>query len=468
MGERLRGIDAAFLAIETANAPMHIGALAVLDPSTASGPWTFEAVGDLVAARLHLAPLFRRRVVEVPFGLHHPVWCDDPDFDVTRHVHRLAVEPPGGEEQLLDAVAARMAVRLDRSRPLWELHVVEGLAEGRAAILATSHHAANDGVSGTQVLLTLLDFQAEPSVVDPEVAPWAPAPLPADAELIGDAVAALVTRPTEAAAAVRGTVEVLSRLRRHLSGSDGAGASTPFAAPRMSLNGVLSGPERRVAVTGLPLDEVRAVKDHFGVTVNDVVLALCAGALRAWSAGRGEAPDGDLVALVPASVRGDADATTAGNRVSPMLVSLATTVADPLQRLQAIAASARSAKAQERDVGTAPLTDWAELAPPILVAGAAQLASALRLAELVPPAFNVSVSNVAGPPMPLYLAGARVVAAYPLAPVTDGSTLNITVLSYDGTLGFGLVADAGSVPDLGMLAGGLADALAELGTAAQS
>jgi len=468
MGERLRGIDAAFLAIETPSAPMHIGALVLVDPSTSPGGWTFEAVAGLVAARLHLAPLFRRRVVEVPYGLHHPLWCDDPDFDVTRHLHPMPVEPPGREEQLLDAVAARLAVPLDRTRPLWELHVAEGLAGGRAAVLATSHHAANDGVSGTQVLLTLLDFQPEPSVVDPEQPRWAPAPLPADAELIGDAVAALAARPTEAAAAVRGTVEVLSRLRRHLTGSDGAAAPPPFAAPRISLNGVLSGPERRVAVVGLPLQEVRAVRDRFGVTVNDVVLALCAGALRSWLAGRGEASDGDLVALVPASVRSAADAGTTGNRVSPMLVSLATTVADPVERLQAVAASARSAKARERDVGTAPLAEWAELAPPILVAGAAQLASALRLADLVPPTFNVSVSNVAGPPLPLYLAGARVVAAYPLAPVTDGSTLNVTVLSYDGTLGFGLVADAASVPDLGVLAAGLAQALAELVRATQT
>lgn len=461
MGERMRGIDAAFLSIETPTSPMHTGVLAVLDPTTAPGRWSFESVVAMVSARLHLAPLFRRRVVEVPFGLHHPLWYDDPDFDIANHVRRLHVDPPAGEEELTEAVAAVMAAPLARGRPLWALHVADGLAGGRAAVLGTSHHAANDGVSGTEVLVRLLDLDPVPTAVEPAVGPWCPPPLPGDAELIGDALSALAARRGEAANAVRGTVELLSRLRRHLADPETGAAPAPFRAPRTSLNTVLAGSERRVALVELPLGDVLAVRARFGVTVNDVVLALCAGALRVWMAERGEVPGGDLVALVPASLRTPTDGIS-GNRVSPMLVSLATGVEDPVDRLAAIASSARAAKAQEREVGSAVLADWAEVAPPAVVTGAVMVASALGLAGLVPPAFNVSVSNLAGPPVPLYMAGARVVAAFPLGPVADGSALNITVLSYSGTLGFGLVADRASVPTLDTIAGGLADSLGEL------
>ena len=468
-GQRLRGIDAAFLAIESPAMPMHIGALALLDPATAPGGWSLEALRAHAASRLHLAPVFRQRVVEIPFGLHHPIWLDDPDFDLDYHLHRLPVDPPGGEAELLEAVAAAVAVPLDRSRPLWALHVAEGLAGGGAAVLAMSHHAANDGVAGTELLVRLLDLQPEPWPADPEPEPWAPPPLPVEAELIADALSALAARPAEAVAAVRGTVELFTRFRQHAAGDGtpgGRAATAPFSAPRTSLNVALGGPARRVALASLPLAEVRAVKAHFGTTVNDVVLAVCAGALRSWMAGRGEEPAGDLVALVPASVRVEADAGTAGNKVSPMLVSLFTRIDDAAERLAAIAASAGAAKAQERRVGSAVLSDWAEIAPPVLMAGAATLASALRLAEVVPPVYNVSISNVPGPPLPLYLAGARVRAAYPLGPIVDGGVLNITVVSYDGTLHFGLVADRSAVPDLETLAAGLVDSFTELAKAA--
>ncbi|MEO6121832.1 MAG: wax ester/triacylglycerol synthase family O-acyltransferase [Acidimicrobiales bacterium] len=466
MGERLRGIDAAFLAIETPSNHLHMAMLALLDPSTAPGGWSFGALRALVTSRLHLAPLFRRRIVEVPYGLHHPVWYDDPDFVLDNHLRRLAVAPPGGEAELLDAVGAALAVPLDRSRPRWELHVAEGLADGRAAVLAKSHHAANDGMSGTEVLLRLLDLQAAGSTTTSPPDTWCPSPLPDDAELVSEALAALAARPAEAAAAARSAVDLVSRLWRHRRGTSGALPPKPFSAPRTALNVGLTGPERQVAVASLSLDDVREVKAHFGVTVNDVVLAVCSGALRSWFATRGEESGGDLVALVPASVRTEADAASPGNRVSPMLVSLASATEDPVERLRSIATSARAAKAQQREVGSAALADWAEVAPPALVAGVAQVASALHLADVLPPVFNVSVSNLAGPPMPLYLAGARVVAAHPLGPVADGGALNITVLSYDATLWFGLVADRGSVEGLPSLAAGLTDSFEELRKAA--
>lgn len=463
--ERLSGIDAAFLAVETPTNHMHVSSLVLLDPSTAPAAWGFAELRELVASRLHLVPPFRRRVVEVPLGLGHPLWVEDPDFDLDHHLFRAGLPAPGGEAELA-ALAAQVAGRpLDRGRPLWEMHVVEGLESGQVALLVKIHHAAIDGLLGAELLVQLLDLQPEPRTVAPEVPPWRPDALPSVADLVAGALPSLAAKPAALVHALRRTLDTVDTVRRRNEESAAAPPPSPFRAPRTSLNGPVTS-LRRVAWAQVPLEDVKAVKDAFTCTVNDVVLAMCAGALRVYLAALDEKPDGDLVALVPVSVRGDDLLPTMANLLSPMLVSLATSVDDPVARLLAVADSARRAKAQEQEVGFEVVRDWAEVAVPALASTAARWASRVRLADHLRPPCNVVVSNVPGPPIPLYLAGARVSALFPMGPVADGIGLNVTVLSYVGRMYFGLVGDEAAVPAVGDIAGLLAPALAELAKAA--
>lgn len=461
----MAGIDAAFLAVETPTNHMHVASLVLLDPSTAmataTGTWGFADLRALVASRLHLVAPFRRRVVEVPFGLEHPLWIEDPDFDLDHHLFRAALPAPGGEPQLA-ALAAQVASRpLDRSRPLWEMHLVEGLESGQVALLVKIHHAAIDGLLGAELLVQLLDLQPEMRTVAPEDPPWQPDAAPGVADLVTGALPSLVARPQALLDAARRTIDTVLAVRKRNEEASDPPPPSPFTAPRTSINGPVTS-LRRVAWAQVALDDVKAVKDAFACTVNDVVLAVCAGALRAYLAARDEHPDGDLVALVPVSVRVDGGLPTMANLLSPMLVSLATTVDDPVARLQAVAANARRAKDQEREVGFDVVLDWAEIAVPALASTAARWASRMRLADHLRPPCNVVVSNVPGPPIPLYLAGARVDALFPMGPVADGVGLNATVLSYVGRMFFGLVADEVALPAPEGLATLIGPALEEL------
>lgn len=463
--QRLSGVDAAFLAVETPTTHMHVASLVLLDPDTAPGGWGFGDLRGLIAGRLHLVPVFRRRVVEVPLGLEHPLWVEDPDFAIDHHLFRAALPAPGGEAELAHLAAQIVGRPLDRGRPLWEMHVVEGLESGRVAVLVKIHHAAIDGLLGAELLVQLLDLQPEPRPVAAEDPPWRADPLPTAAELVAGAVTSLAARPATLLETVRRTLDTVDTVRRRNQETPGPPPPAPFRAPRTSINRPVTS-RRRVAWSQVPLDDVRAVRAAFDCTVNDVVLTICGGALRAYLAGRNEHPDGDLVALVPVSVRTDDGLPTMANLLSPMLVSLATSVADPVERLAAVAAGAGRAKAQEREVGFEVVREWAELAVPALASTAARWASQVRLADHLRPPCNLVVSNVPGPPVPLYLAGARVAAVFPMGPVADGIGLNVTVLSYVGRMYFGLVADEDAVADLDDLADRLAPALAELVKAA--
>lgn len=461
----MSGIDATFLAVETPTTHLHVATLVLLDPATAPSGWGFAHLRALLAARLHLVPVFRRRVVEVPFGLEHPVWIEDPGFDLDQHLLRAAVPTPGGDAELAAVVAQMVGRPLDRARPLWEMHLVEGLASGRVALLARIHHAAIDGLLGAELLVQLLDLQPEVREVAPEDPPWRPDAMPGPGDLVAGAVQSLAARPEALVAIARRTLDTVAAVRRRNEAAERGGGGppppSPFSAPRTSLNGPVTS-ARRVAWAQVALADVKAVKNAFSCTVNDVVLAVCGDALRTYLAGRGEHPDADLVALVPVSVRTDDGLPTAANLLSPMLVSLATTVDDPGERLLAVADHARRAKEQEREAGFDVVLDWAEVTVPALASAAARLASQVRLADHVRPPCNVIVSNVPGPPVPLYLAGARVDAVFPLGPVADGVGLNLTVLSYVGQVFVGLVADARAVPRLDDLAGLVEQALAEL------
>ncbi|MGH9184838.1 MAG: WS/DGAT/MGAT family O-acyltransferase [Acidimicrobiales bacterium] len=465
--QRLSGLDASFLYLETPSGPMHVAGLAVFDPSTAPGGWSFDKAKAHYEGRLHLAAPFRRRLVQVPFGLHHPLWIEDPNFDLDAHIRRVAVPGPGGDRELAALAAQLMALPLDRSRPLWEMWVIEGLENGHIALLTKVHHAAIDGVAGNQIIVATLELTAEGDPVPPPDEEWLPERVPRDVELLGYAVNSLARQPFRVARAAVRTADTALRLRRQNREPGLAPPPAPFSAPRTSLNTAITS-HRSYAFRTLSLSAVKEVKNAFDVTVNDVVLALCAGALRRYFDERGEVLEGPLVAMVPVSVRTTDQAGTAGNRVSSMLCSLATDIDDPALRLAAIHEGTKRAKQQQEAIGADLLQNWAEFAAPGVAGAAARLYSRTKMADRHRPLFNVTISNVPGPPFPLYSAGARLVGNYPLGPIADGGGLNMTVLSYQDNLDFGLLACADLIPDPFELTDGLADALEELQKAADA
>jgi len=464
--QRLTGLDAVFLYMETPTNHMHVASTGIFDPSTVPEGYDFEKVKDLVRDRLPLLPPFRRRLVTIPFELHHPLWIEDPDFDLDYHVRRAALPAPGGQKELAEFAAEVMSRPLDRSRPLWEMYVVEGLENGMIACITKTHHAAIDGVSGAELTVNLLDLQPEPAPVPEQEHPWKPDKEPSDIELVGYALSSLARQPLLAAKAVRRTFSTVLNTRRRNRQPDVNPPPGFFSAPRTSLNVAIS-PRRRFAFTEVHLDDIKMIKNALGGTVNDVVLAICSGALRAYFAERGENVEGPLQAMVPISVRTEEQKGAMGNQVSSLLVSLASDVEDPVERLHTITEGTKGAKEQEKAIGAATLTgDWAEFAAPALAARAARLASRTRVLERVRPLFNVTISNVPGPPFPLYSAGARMVALYPMGPINDGAALNITVMSYMTSVYFGLVADRGAVPEVWDIARHIDEALVELKKAA--
>jgi diacylglycerol O-acyltransferase len=338
--------------------------------------------------------------------------------------------------------------------------VVEGLEGGRFALVGKMHHAAIDGVSGAEIMATLLDLEPDPPerlIVDA----WRPEQIPSDAELMALAMTALVGHPMKALKTARRVVETALHLTEANRESGMAPPPSPFSAPKTPLNGSLT-PHRRVALAAQSLDDFKTVKNHFDCKVNDVVLAVCAGALRRYLLDRSELPEEPLVAMVPMSVRTDDEVGSHGNRISAMLTSLATDVADAADRLAAVAEGMRRAKDQEQLIGAATLTDWTEFTFPALIGRAARLTGSMRVFDRMRPLFNVTVSNVPGPSFPLFLAGARMASMYPLGPVTEGVGLNMTVMSYCGTVYFGLNACRETMPTISEMPKMLDEALDEL------
>lgn len=471
--ERLRGLDAAFLNLETPAMHMHMAGVLVFEvpEHSRSEPPALqvERMRRVVEERLHLVPLFRRRAVRVPFGLHHPVWVDDPGFDIDYHVRRANLPAPGGPTELAELVAAIASQPLDLQRPLWEMHLVEGLESGHLAVVPKLHHAAIDGVSGAETLAAFLDLGPEGRAVPRPVRRWRPNPLPGNLEVLGHSLSSLVHQPEQAWGAVRRTFEAVhdlaERNRRLREEDELVPPPAPFRAPRTSLNGAISA-QRRVAFTEVPLDDVQVVRRAFGGTVNDVVLAAVSGALRRLLGERGETLEEALVAMVPISARSEAERGTQGNRLSAMLVSLATTAGDPVERLRLVAEGTRLAKAQASLLSEDLIRGWAQLAFPALSARLARLSGNLRLFDHLPPLFNVVVSNIPGPESALWWAGARLVALYPVGPLLEGVGLNVTVVSYNGTLHIGVVGCRELIPEVEHLALLLNDAFAELAKAA--
>ena len=474
--QQLTGLDAAFLALDSPTAYGHVGSVSVLDPPKGGEALTLDRLTGLIESRLPLVPLFRRRLAEVPFGLDQPYWIEDPYFDIEFHVRELALPTPGDDRQLAVQAARLHARPLDRRRPLWETYLIHGLQGGRQALYTKVHHAAIDGVSGNDLLAALMDTSPEPREAgEPDT--WRPEAEPGTARLLARSALSLATNPVRAARVSAGIVRSMPALAKSparpwlplidrfvLRRNHGLILSAPpLIAPPAPFNKNI-GPHRRWAFTSVPLAEVKAIKNAAGVTVNDVVMALCAGALRTWLQKHDALPDGPLVASVPVSIRTEEQKGTHGNRVSSVITPLPTHLADPAARLAAVHEAMRAAKEQHNALPAELLTDIAQFSMPALANQANRLATRLRLLERVPP-FNLIISNVPGPTVDLYLAGARLDGVYPLSAIADGQGLNLTVLGSNGKLNFGALADRDLVPDVDLIIDALRDELATLSDA---
>jgi len=461
--QRLRGLDSMFTSIESPTNPFHVGAVTVLDPSTApsGAPPPFEALRRVVEDRIHLLPMFRRRLVEVPGGLDHPRWVEDPEFDLDHHLHRGALPAPGGPTELAEYAADVFSRPLDRTRPLWEIHVVEGLEGDLVAGVAKIHHAAVDGVSGAEVTAHLMDLSPEVAPAPPPGEPWQPDLIPSPLSLVGDALLNLGRLgPAVVKTAVR-TGQAAWRIRSRNRQPDAVAPPSPFRAPRTPLATRL-GRRRAVGLAHVDREELDQVREASGTTVNDVILAVAGGALRAHLEERGQLPERPLIGFVPVSVRGGTDTLETGiNRLSGMFVSLATAIEDPVARLQAVSSCARQAKAQDHVLGPDALASMAELALPAalrpIMRAVTRTGATSRL-----PLFNVVVSSFPGSPLPLYCAGGKMLGYHPFGPVFDGVALNITAASYLDQIGFGLIACREAVPDVEALARRIPEAMTQL------
>ncbi|HJP66085.1 MAG TPA: wax ester/triacylglycerol synthase family O-acyltransferase [Actinomycetota bacterium] len=460
--------DATFLYMETATTPMHVLGVLLLDTSTMTGGPPFERIKELLEARIHLMPAFRRRLVPVPLDLAHPVWIQDPDFDLEQHLRRMTVPAPGDLRALAEAVGQIAGSPLARTRPLWEMWVMEGITEDRVAVVTKVHHSTMDGTTGADLMVHLLDPTPEVAPTPPPEEAFTGEPRPSDLRLLAGGLANVARWPVRAAGQMARTVSQLpgmagSVFRR----GDGGGPTLPFTAPRTSFSGAL-GRHRSVAFGQSSLDDLKTIKATLGGKVNDVVLAIAAHAMRAYLEWRGQLPDRPLLAGCPISVKDDTGQNEAANQISSMLVQLPVHEPDPVRRLELIVESTKRSKELAKAVGAEALQDWSDFLAPRLFTLGMRLYSSLRVANLHPPMQNVIVSNVPGPPVPLYVAGGRVLAIYPMGPLLPGAGVNITILSNMGSVDMGIIADRDTVPEVWRIAEGLEEGVRVLLEAAQA
>ncbi len=456
-------MDAAFISGETSAWHMHAGALILLDPAEAPDDFGVDTFRKLLSARLSSLGPFCRRLAPVPFGLDTPVWVTDATLDVDAHVRAVGVPSPGGPTDLGRLAGDLFASKLDRSRPLWELWFIEGLADGRVALLAKVHHALVDGVGGARLYEALFDIEPDAPFERPdEPARSIDERAPSDVELVGSALWKLVGTPLRVARTAWRLAHSVVPLVRYRYSEEWSDATLPFQAPRTSFNHAITA-RRGLAFADIPLDDVKAVKRALDVTVNDVVLAACAGGLRRYLLERDELPDRPLVAQVPVAVAPDeGQSEEVGNHVAVMGAALPTHVSDPVAAVREVAVTTRSAKSLQSALGDDVVMRLAESVPPGLVAAGVRSYTRLRLAEHHPPVFNLIVSNVRGPSMPLYAGGARLVGTYPMGPLLDGGGLNLTVLSSAESLHFGFLVCPDVVENPWALARHTRDAFDEL------
>jgi len=448
--ERLSSQDAAFLHVEDAVSHMHIGVIGILE----GPPPTYEALAERVRANLHRVPRYRQTVRFVPLALGRPVWVDDPHFNLAYHLRRTALPAPGGDEELRLLVGRVMSQQLDRHRPLWEMWIVEGLSGGRWSLISRLHHSMVDGVAGAELLSAILDAEREPRPV--ASAPWRAERQPSGAELVVRALAHRAASPLEAlerAAAAPGTAA-----RRAAAAAQGLltlGGVIPPPRPS-SLNGPI-GPHRRWDWARSRLSEVRVIRQAFGGTVNDVVLAAIAAGFRELLLARGESTDRVVRSLVPVSVRAAGEHGAYNNRVSAIFADLPVGVADPLRRLAAVRAQMRRLKDSHEAVAGDVLVGLSGFAPALL------LSLALRTATRLPQrSVNTVTTNVPGPQRPLYAAGRRLLECFPYVPIAGHVRVGVAVFSYDGALTFGVTGDYDRAPDIAVLCRGIERSIDEL------
>jgi len=452
--QRLSGLDASFLYLETPSQPLHVCSILEVNTSTVPGGYSFERLRDDLGARITSIPEFRQKLADNRLNLDHPAWVEDNTFDIDRHLHRIALPQPGGRVELSDICGRIASDPLDRSGPLWEMWVIEGLAgaDARMVVMTKVHHATVDGVTGADVLARLCGME-------PDMSPPEPVEGPGDARWVQLAVSGLVnfaTRPLRLVSVVPTTVstvvDIVSRVR------SGRTMAVPFRAPRTPFNDAVTR-RRTVAYTELDLEDIKKVKNRFNVTVNDVVMALCSSVLRRFLLDRGQLPDTSLVATVPVSVHDKSD-RPGRNQLSALFTRLETQIADPAERLRAIERVNSVAKEHSSAIGAMLLLDWAQFGARALLAPALRLYTSTGLVRR--PVHNVVISNVPGPQVPLYFLGCRVHAMYPLGPVVHGTGLNITAMSLTGKLGVGIIACWELVSDVWRLADEFETALKEL------
>jgi diacylglycerol O-acyltransferase len=478
---QLSTLDAQFLAVESARVYGHVAFLGIYDPSTApGGRLDMDVVTNLLRERLHLLPPLRWRLVEVPLGLDLPYWAEDPDFDLDFHVRETALPAPGDDRQLAETVARVFGRPLDRGRPLWELYVIHGLPDGRVALLTKIHHSVVDGISGNEIMATLLDPEPTGRVVPPPAEDGAATAIPRDGAMLVRGLRGLPRQPLRALRSLPTTIagftdlpganalpgvpalsHMYARARRMLGSDEGSGVLevTTARPPRTVFNGPISA-HRRFAFGSLSLDSVRAIRREFGTTVNDVVVSICAGAVRDWLIERDALPEDPLVAMIPMSVRKRDERGTWGNRISMMIVPIPTDEPDPRRRLQRTHELLRSAKERHSALPASLLTDATAFIPPAVAALAAR--NTVDILSRTRPPLNLVISNVPGPRTSLYCAGAELQANFPVSVIVDGVGLNITVVSYKDRVDFGIVGDREQIDDAWAFLEGAGRALKEL------
>ena len=457
--DRLTGLDASFLHLEDDSAHMHVAAVLIFD----GDPPEQADVADALESRLHLVPRYRQKLAFVPLGQGRPVWVDDPHFNLDYHVRKTALPAPGSEEQLRNLAGRVFSQRLDRDKPLWELWIVEGLEGGRFAVLSKTHHALVDGVSGVDIASVLFDTQAEPKVPPAPGKRWMPVPAPSGAHLLGRALAERLSEPAEIARGVRAALRAPRRVAvgayESLVGVGAMAWAGLRPAPASIYNQPI-GPHRRFDWVRVSLEDVKAIKNELGGTVNDVMLAIVAGGLGRHLRRRGVDTDGLVLrTMVPVSVRAELERGALGNRVAAMMAPLPVGEADAVDALHHISEQMKGLKESGQAVGAQRITELSGFAPPTVMSQAARVMQRQRY-------FNLVVTNVPGPQFPLYLMGREMVDVFPMVPLAPGQALGIAIMSYNGMVNFGLVGDFDLMYDLDEVTGDFADALADLADAA--
>ena len=448
--QRVSGLDDSFLSLETAPQPLQVFTVLVLDAATMPGGYRFERLRDALSVRLRAMPDFRQKMADTVLNLDFPVWVEDTDFDIKRHVHQIGLPAPGGWAEVEALCGYLAGLRLDHSRPLWEMWVIEGLDGGRVAVMLMLHHALADGLTFADVLSRLCSSELDPA--PPELVPAAPPTTPL--RIAVDGLARFARRPWHILKLLPATVRaVIETVRRVTAGRSMA---IPFTAPRTVLNGRITA-DRRVAMVRVELDDVKKVARHFGVKVNDVVLAVVGGQARRFFLDRGELPASSLTALVPVSAHGASDCT-ARNQVSGIYAKLQTQIADPAERLRTIAAESVVAKEHSASIGSTLLNDWGEVIGPVLLGCAKQVYTRLTR---VRPMYNIVVSNVPGIQAPYFL-GAEVSGMYMFGPVMHGAGLNVTLFSANGALHISVISCPSLLSDPRDFADGFTAGLQEL------